>query len=145
MSKVLEKININSKEDLIKLIKQFVKFGAVGALNTVLSYAITNISFYVLGLHEQISNFIAFFITVFISFLLNRKFVFETKDGKKIDWKVQLLKVYASYSITGLFLTALLLFIEESWLGIPHYIATLMNLIVTIPINFLLNKLWAFK
>ena len=66
------------------------------------------------------------------------------KIKKKETWK-SLLKVYASYSITGVFLTAILLYIEEELLGIPHYIATLMNLVVTIPINFLLNKFWAYK
>ena len=125
------------------LLTQFIKFGLVGGINTILSYAITNVGFYVLKLHEQLSNIIAFGITVFISFILNSKFVFKQEE-KKSFWK-SLLKVYVSYSITGLYLTAILLYIEEQLLGIPHYIATLMNLIVTIPINFILNKLWAFK
>ena len=145
MNKVLEKINIKNKEDLINLIKQFIKFGLVGGINTILSYAITNIGFYVLGLHEPISNLIAFVITVFISFILNGKFVFQSSNQNEQSWIKRLLKVYASYSITGLFLTALLLYIEETIFGIPHYIATLMNLIITIPVNFILNKLWAFK
>ena len=125
------------------LLTQFIKFGLVGGINTVLSYAITNIGFYVLNLHEQISNVIAFVITVFISFILNKKFVFKQEE-KRSFWK-SLFKVYASYSITGLFLTAILLYVEEQIFNIPHYVATLMNLIVTIPINFILNKLWAFK
>lgn len=135
----------SSKKDILKLINQFIKFGLVGAVNTILSYAITNIGFYVLGMHEQLSNLIAFVITVFISFLLNRKFVFNEQEANETSWIKQLIKVYASYSITGLFLTALLLYFEETILGVPHYIATLMNLIVTIPLNFILNKLWAFK
>lgn len=126
------------------LVIQFIKFGMVGAINTVLSYGITNIGYYVLNLHEQICNIIAFLITVFISFLLNSKFVFN-KGKEKISFWKSLLKVYASYSITGLFLTAILLYVEENIFGIPHYIATLMNLVVTIPINFILNKFWAYK
>lgn len=145
MNKIFSKLNITSKEDLRKLVKQFLKFGIVGGINTVLSYIITNVSFYALHLHEQISNFIAFFITVFISFIFNRKFVFKPENNETQSTVKQLLKVYASYSITGLFLNAILLFVEETYLGIPHYIATLMNLVVTIPLNFLLNKLWAFK
>ena len=123
---------------------QFIKFGIVGAINTVLSYAITNLCFYLLHWHAQVSNLIAFIITVFISFILNGKFVFNEGKQKQSIWK-SLLKVYASYSITGLFLTGILLYVEEQILGIPHYIATLMNLVVTIPINFILNKFWAFK
>ena len=145
MKEIIQKDNIKGKKDLLNLLKQFIKFGMVGAVNTVLSYTITNIGFYVLKLHEQISNVIAFVITVFISFILNGKFVFKGQEQNEQSWIKRLLKVYASYSITGLFLTAILLYIEESIFGVPHYIATLMNLIITIPINFLLNKLWAYK
>lgn len=135
---------MENKENLKKALIQFIKFGTVGAINTVLSYAITNGAYYLLHLHEQISNIIAFVITVFISFMLNGRFVFTENKEERNFWK-SLLKVYASYSITGVFLTAILLYIEEELLGIPHYIATLMNLVVTIPINFLLNKFWAYK
>lgn len=123
---------------------QFIKFGIVGAINTILSYIITNSCYYILHWHAQVCNIIAFVITVFISFILNGKFVFN-KNEEKIDFWKALVKVYGSYSITGLFLTAGLLYIEEQIFGIPHYIATLMNLIVTIPINFILNKFWAYS
>lgn len=120
---------------------QFIKFGMVGLLNTVLAYLINNGCYYILHLHEQICNLIAFIITVTISYFLNNKYVF---NGGKNNIK-SYLKVVASYSLTGLFLTALLLYIEERIFGIPNYIATLMNLVITVPVNFLLNKFWAFK
>ena len=135
---------MKNKEKIRNLLIQFIKFGIVGGINTVLSYLITNGCYYLLDLHEQISNLVAFLITVYISFTLNSKFVFNENRENRNYWK-SLLKVYASYSITGLFLTAILLYIEEELIGIPHYIATLMNLIVTVPINFILNKFWAYK
>ena len=135
---------MKNKEKIRNLLIQFIKFGIVGGINTVLSYLITNGCYYLLDLHEQISNLIAFLITVYISFTLNSKFVFNENEENRNYWK-SLLKVYASYSITGLFLTAILLYIEEELIGIPHYIATLMNLIVTVPINFILNKFWAYN
>ena len=134
------KENIKIKELFI----QFFKFGIVGAINTILSYVITNGCYYLLSLNEQFSNIIAFVITVFISFMLNGRFVFNNKQNQRSFWK-SLFKVYASYSITGLFLTAILLYVEERIFGIPHYIATLMNLVITVPINFILNKFWAYK
>lgn len=133
-----------NKEKIKNIIKQFLKFGIVGGINTVLSYGITNLAYYVFNLNEQIANIIAFIITVFISFILNNKFVFKENKEKRNFLKT-LLKVYASYSITGLFLTAILLFIEEQIIGIPHYIATLVNLVLTVPLNFILNKIWAYK
>ena len=121
---------------------QFVGFGLIGLLNTVLSYGITNVCYYAFGLHEQISNLFAFLITVLISYLLNSRFVFE-KD--KQPWYLALAKVYASYAFTELILMGVLLFIEERLFGIPHYIATFVNLIITVPLNFLLNKFWAYR
>ena len=121
---------------------QFVGFGLIGLLNTVLSYGITNVCYYAFGLHEQISNLFAFLITVLISYLLNSRFVFE-KD--KQPWYLARAKVYASYAFTELILMGVLLFIEERLFGIPHYIATFVNLIITVPLNFLLNKFWAYR
>lgn len=132
---------IMSKETAII---QFIKFGMVGALNTVLSYVITNGSYYALHLGAQVSNIIAFIITVFISYMLNGRFVFK-EGSEKQSFLKGLVKVYISYSVTGLFLMAILLYVEENIFGVPHYIATLMNMVVTVPINFILNKFWAYK
>lgn len=127
------------------LLTQFIKFGIVGVINTVLSYLITNGSYYVLHLHEQISNLISFLITVLISYLLNSRFVFRQEEGARQPWYRALAKVYASYALTELVLMGILLFIQERLFGIPHYIATFVNLCVTVPLNFLLNKFWAYR
>lgn len=124
---------------------QFIKFGMVGGLNTVLSYLISVGCYYGFHLHEQLCNLIAFIITVLISYLLNSRFVFDAQKKNKQPWYKALAKVYASYSLTELVLMGILLFIEERQLGIPHYIATLINLCVTVPFNFILNKFWAYR
>lgn len=142
IDKVCDKfLGTKGKETLI----QFFKFGIVGFINTVLSYAITNIGFYLLGLHMQLSNAISFVITVLISFLLNSRFVFSKEENIQNSFWKSLLKVYISYSITGLFLAGILLYVEETLLGIPHYIASFMNIIITVPLNFILNKYWAYR
>lgn len=126
-------------------LRQFLKFGVVGAVNTVLSYLITNASYYGLHLHEQICNLISFLITVLVSYLLNSRFVFQQQEGGGQPWYKALAKVYASYALTELVLMGILLFIQERLLGIPHFIATFLNLCVTVPLNFILNKFWAYR
>ena len=125
------------------LFKQFIKFGMVGVLNTMLAYIINNGSYYLLNLNEQISNIIAFIITVFISYILNNKYIFKGNINK--NFIKGLLKVYMSYFITGILITGILLYYEVRVLLIPNYIASLLNLIITVPLNFILNKFWAFK
>lgn len=122
---------------------QFIKFGMVGLLNTTITYVITNSTYYLLHLNELICNAIAFFITVYISYILNSQFVFT--DSSEQNTLKAILKVYISYSFTGLFLSSVLIYIEESIFGIPHFIATLVILIITIPLNFLINKYWAYR
>lgn len=124
---------------------QFFKFGMVGMLNTLLSYLITNACYYVLHFHEQICNIICFLITVLVSYLLNSHFVFRQQKNSRQPWYQALAKVYASYALTELLLTGILLFVQERHFGIPHYIATLLNLFVTVPLNFILNKFWAYR
>lgn len=123
---------------------QFIKFGMVGACNTVLGYAITNVGYYVFDLHEQICNLISFVLTVLISYLLNSRFVFRGAEEAQ-PWYKALAKVYASYALTELVLMGVLLFVEERLFGVPHFIATFVNLCVTVPFNFVLNKFWAYR
>ena len=138
--------NINQRvRGALPAILQFIKFGMVGAVNTVLSYLITNGCYYLLRLHEQLSNLISFLITVLISYLLNSRFVFREQVENKQPWYLALAKVYASYAFTELILMGILLYVQERILGVPHYIATLVNLCVTVPLNFVLNKFWAYR
>ena len=77
--------------------------------------------------------------------MLNGKFVFQEKEGENRHFWKSLIKVYAAYSVTGLFLCGILLYFEERVLASPQYIATLMNRIVTVPLNFILHKFWAYR
>jgi putative flippase GtrA len=131
--------NINSI-----LLFQFIKFGIVGLSNTAISYIIYSILVYV-GLHYIIASVIAFVISVLNSFFWNNKYVFKKEDNQKRNIIHSLIKTYMSYAFTGLILQNLLLFVFISILHISKYLAPLFGLIITIPLNFVLNKLWAFQ
>lgn len=122
---------------------QFIKFGFVGGINTVLSYAIYYVLCIILGFNYLLSQGIAWFITVFISYVLNNIMTFS--DGGSTNWSIKnLVKVYISYSVTGLFLATFLSWIWVDVLSIEKAFAPIINLFFTIPLNFLLNKYWAY-
>ena len=129
---------------------QFVAFGIVGVINTILSYLI-NIGVLLILKPYGVSwdyvagNITAFVITVFISFLLNGTFVFKKEEGQKRSFWKTLLRTYIAYSFTGIILTNVLSFVWINVFGISKFIAPLINLIVSVPINFVMNKLWAYK
>lgn len=127
-----------------KLLLQFIKFGMVGITNTAVSYAIYALILW-LGGHYLVASVVSFVISVAWSYLLNNRFVFKKSEDETRVWWKALLKAYVSYGITGLVLANILLYLWIDVLGINQYLAFVINLVFTIPVNFLLNKLWAFK
>lgn len=133
-----------------RAVAQFVLFGVVGVSNTLVAYITFLVALELLGDGAHASNLemlesqaISFFISVAWSFMLNNRFVFEAKDNNGLLRR--LAKTYISYSLTGLFLSSALLVLWVRVLNVPETIAPLINLLFTVPMNFLLNKYWAFR
>ena len=142
---------IHITEDKWNGLFQFIKFGIVGISNTVISYIIFLLAllffqyFRVFAKTDYlIGQFCGFVVSVLWSFTLNRKFVFS--DGEeKSPWFRALLKTYASYALTGLIISPGLSALCVEFLRIPKVIAPIVSLLITVPLNFILNKYWAFK
>lgn len=62
-------------------IKHVSKFGAVGAVNTLLDFAIYNVLSGPVGLTLVQSNIISTTVAMLFSFVANKKFVFQKHDG----------------------------------------------------------------
>ena len=142
------KINETQWEALM----QFVKFGIVGLSNTVISYVIyvgTLILFQknnlIPSVDYLVAQVIAFILSVLWSFYWNNKFVFEKADNEERNIVHALIKTYISYAFTGLFLNSILSLLWVEVLGIPKIIAPFINLLVSVPLNFIMNKFWAFR
>jgi len=139
-------------DEMLEAFMQFVKFGIIGLSNTVISYVIYVLSLFLFqkfNMFASIDYFIAqmfsFLLSVLWSFYWNNKLVFIVGEGQQRSiWKA-LLKTYVSYSFTGLFLNSALLFVWVQVFGISEYVAPIINLLVSVPLNFLINKFWAFK
>lgn len=129
---------------------QFIKFGIVGLSNTMISYVIyagTLLLMQKKNILPQIdyllAQLIGFMLSVLWSFYWNRRFVFR-EGAERVAWPKALLKTYLSYAFTGIFLNSVLSFVWVEYLQIPKLIAPIINLIVSVPLNFILNKFWAF-
>jgi len=131
-------------KDKKPLIIQFIKFGVVGLSNTLIAYAVY--AFFVfINLHYFVANIIAFTISVTNSFYWNKKYVFKDENKKIKDILISYIKVYISYSFTGILLGSVLLYVFIDLFNISKYIAPFLGLVISVPLNFLLNKKWAFK
>lgn len=130
--------------NLKKMFIQFIKFGLVGVSNTVISYGIYALLTYI-GCPYVISNIIAFVVSVLNSFFWNNRYVFVKKDGEKRNALWTLAKTFLAYGTTGLLLNNILLVLLVEKCQMNKYIAPILILLITIPLNFIINKFWAFK
>lgn len=131
---------------------QMVKFGIVGVSNSMVGYLLYSGSLLAMrmagifpGVDYLIANALGFVISVAWSFHWNSRYVFREREGQKRSvWKA-LLKTYASYSLTGIFLNSVLLYVFVHILGMSAYFASIPAMAAGAFLNFLLNKYWAFR
>lgn len=124
---------------MIAWAKQFLKFGIVGVSNTLIALFIYY-SLIFLNVHYIIANTAGFLVSVMNAYYWNSKYVFKKKsEGSKHSF----VKSFLSYGSTFV-LGTVFLFIMVHYLGISDKVAPILNLILTIPANFLLHKLWVF-
>ncbi len=151
-----------------KTLIQFIKFGLVGVSNTVVSYVIYALV-YTPTDNYVLANIVGWAVSVLNAYIWQNLFVFKEDQSKekRVWWKV-LLKTYTAYAFTGLILSNVLLWM---WLDLikigtycgvitdiiadygvymtpekfAGYIAPFLNMAVTIPTNFVVNKFWAYR
>lgn len=152
----------------MKSLLQFIKFGIVGLSNTLISQIVYMVLI-AFGAHYIAASVAAFIISVLNAFFWQNKFVFKADENKeqRVWWKV-LLKTYAAYAFTGLLLNNLLLIMWIEVIKIEQFtqpltdlvnglginisnadmavdLAPILNIVVNVPINFVINKFWAYK
>lgn len=147
---ILSLMHINLSDRGQKVLSEFIKFGIVGVSNTAVSYFIYVLSLLLLKHFSLLSSIdyliallLSFVLSVLWSFYWNSKYVFrDTRMGSV--WG-SLIKTYASYAFSGLFLSGILLWVLVDVLLVSDFIAPVIVLIITVPTNFVLNKFWAFR
>lgn len=131
-----------SAQDRSKVM-QFLRFAAVGASNSLISYVIYALLIK-LNIHYVLSNIIGFSISVFNAHYWNNKYVF-VEDKELRNWWQTFIKTYLSYAMSGIVVSNILITIWIEVFNFPSLLAPIMNLIVTLPINFIFNKYWAYR
>ncbi len=138
-------------EESAKAWMQFVKFGVVGVSNTLVSYLIYIATLLGMGYFGMlpdydyvVANVVSFVLSVLWSFYWNNKYVFKKDEGEERSLLKTLFKTYCSYAFTGLFLNNVLSILWVQLFHCPKEIAPVFNLVISVPINFVLNKIWAY-
>lgn len=118
---------------------QFIKFGIVGLSNTVIGLGAYYL-FLWLGSHYMLANILSWIISVFNAFYWNSRYVFQSSSS----WLKALFRTYISYGVSFI-IGAVALYVLVEFANISDVIAPLLVLVLTIPLNFIMNKFWTFK
>lgn len=126
----------------MKTVKQLFKFGIVGIFNNIIALSVYYIVIFINARLYILGNILGFLVSVLNAYLMNSKFVF--KDKKENNSKKQVAKTYVAYSVS-LVLSTIILYVSIEDFNISEKIAPFISLMITVPINFIANKLWIYK
>lgn len=137
------KRNENQPSQLSPTMVQICKFGAVGVLNTIISLTVYYIVVCFDAALYLVGNALGFLVGTLNSYLLNSRFVFNSgkrggTGGKRLG------KTYIVYACSLGISTGLIFFLVQV-LDISERIAPICSLMVTVPFNYLMNKLWVYR
>lgn len=144
IKQLLAKLGVTDKTSFQMLFLQFLKFGLVGLSNTAVSLGTYYIFLWIDPKLYMVGSVLGTVLSIANAFVWSDLFVFtgNSRDMKSVLKRLG--KTYISYGGTSL-LSNVLLWLEVALIHVSKTIAPVVNLLITIPLNFVINKLWTFR
>ena len=124
-----------------KLIEQILKCGFVGILAFFIDYGLMIFCTEVLGIYYLWSSLISFTVSVVFNYIMSVKWVFNVDNGKT---QTQNLVFFITFSVIGLGLNQLLMWLGVDKIGINYMIVKLFATGVVMVFNYITRK-WYFE
>jgi dolichol-phosphate mannosyltransferase len=120
---------------------QLVRFGVVGVSGFVVNLAVYAACVHVVGVEYRVSSVVAWAVAVANNFVLNRHWTFDAAAGSV---RLQGARFFVvSLAAEALSLVLLTVFVQSA--GIAKVEAQALAVALSMPLNFLGNKLWSFR
>lgn len=126
------------KRNRKSLIKQLFFFGIVGVICFFVDFGILTLLTEVAGLHYLLSAAISFSVSCIVNYFLSMKLVFVRKEELKRSLEFFL---FVLFSVLGLGLTVLLMWLGTDIMGINYKICKVLSTIIVMVFNFVTKKL----
>ncbi len=134
------KIKLNNKKR--KLLLQIFKFLFVGGLAFLIDYISLIICKEVFNLSTLLASAIAFTISVIVNYILSVTWVFEVDETKS---KKQNFIIFIIFSIIGLILTEIIMYVGSDVLKISYLIVKIVATAIVMVFNFVTRKIFLEK
>lgn len=120
-----------------KLLMQIAKFIVVGGTATVIDFVLLFVLKEFVGLNEIVSNTISFTISLIYNYIASVKWVFDVDKNKKQE---QQFLIFIIFSIIGLLINNLILWICIDKLKIHYLIGKVIATAIVMVFNFVTRK-----
>ena len=137
-----KKHNIDLNKKNVKLFIQIFKFVIVGGTATVLDWILYYILYNYLKINPLIANIISFSISTVYNYWASTKWVFEVNKDKSSK---RLFIEFVLFSVIGLGLTELLLWIGIDLLSMNAMLIKIIATIIVMIFNFITRKIFLEK
>lgn len=124
----------------IPIVEQFLKFGAVGVTNTLLTFAVFTILVKELGVWYVAASAIGFIAGAANGFLLNRSWTFRGHRGGQsaaLRWTV--------VQGVGLLCDLGLIYVFVDSAGLPKLVGQALAIALVVGGTFYVNRIWTFR
>ena len=131
---------------MIKLYKKYQEIinyliaGGLTVLVTVLSYAFFT---KILHIYYIVSNILAWIVAVIFAYVVNRRFVFQSKSSKKA--RVKEIRNFFIFRLLSLLIDTILMYLLVDIFRINDLISKMIVQIVVIVLNYIFSKFFIFK
>lgn len=120
--------------------KQFVRFLTVGVFNTLLGYCIIFACMYLAKMSAESSNFTGYAVGWVASYVLNRKYTFNSKQSHRSEIVRFIAVVVIAYALN---FAVLVILIHR--VGIHEGVSQILAGIAYVITSFVMNKYYVFK
>ena len=139
---VLKSMNIKIDKQQKELLIQIFKFIIVGGIATLLDWAIYYILYRFVGINPLIANIISFAISVTYNYYASCKYVFNVTKSKT---KYRLFLEFVAFSLIGLGINELLIFILYTKLSWNAMLVKILATAIVMIFNFVTRKIFLEK
>ncbi len=139
INRLLKIFHIKVSEKTENLFVQIFKFVIVGGIATIIDWIIYYIVYNFLHVNPLIANIISFSISVIYNYTASVKWVFDVNKEKN---KIRMLAEFLIFSIIGLLLTELLLWIGIDKLNMNAMLVKIVATAIVMVFNFVTRKLF---
>ncbi len=129
-----------NKEKLLSFVKESVKFGLVGVLNTLVTLAVIFILTKVFHFYYLLANWIGYIFGFTNSFIFNKLWTFKSKGDFRREALFFILIFIVCYIIQAVFLV-----IFKEILKISGDISQILAMVIYTICGFLGNKIFTFR